>query len=111
MADDVTRTDVVDFLLKSRLLETCCECQTAKKPTEKSNLDDLIQDMWLWVMEYDEEKLVDAYKKNHLNALITRTITNNIWSRNSRHWSKYHKYNERETEITEQMKEKIADED
>lgn len=101
MDDKITRNDVVDYLVKTRLIETCCECQIAKRPSEKPLLNDLIQDMWVWAMTYDEKKLVNAYSHHHLNALITRTIVNNIWSTQSPFFKNYHRQESRQTEITE----------
>lgn len=85
------RDEVIDYLMKTDLLKRCCECQF-KKLGNMTFFDDFYQDMWEWVMTYNEDKLWDAYKNHHLNALITRCIQNNIFSANSPYYKKYVKY-------------------
>lgn len=92
------RDDIIKYLLDTKLLWKCCECQF-KKMGNLENLNDFYQDMWEWVMTYDEEKLVDAYRNHHLNALITRVIQNNIFSANSPYYKKYAKFRHLTTEL------------
>ena len=106
-----TRQDVVDYLLETRLVNTCCECQLAKKKSDMDLLDDLIQDVWLWVMTYDEDKLLNAYTNGHINALITRMIINNVFSVSSPYYRNYHKFSDRTTEITSKELNIPADEE
>lgn len=96
----VTRADVVDYCIKSRLIEQCCECQLAKKKEDIALLADLQQDVWIWLLQYDEKKLLDAFTRGHLNALITATITNWVFSTSSPYWTRYHRQSGREDEIT-----------
>lgn len=103
-----SREDIVKYLLDSRLLRTCCECQIAKSKSDKQWLDDLEQDMWVWVMTYDINKLIDAYNNNKINALITKVIVNWLWSKTS----PFHKINREFGSITDEITEKelnIAD--
>lgn len=82
--------DVVEYLLKSKLIETCVAYQA--KNTTQYTKDDIVQDMWEWVMTYDKEKLIDAHKNKHLNALITGVLRRQLFSKNSPHFRKYKKF-------------------
>lgn len=73
----------------------------SKVPEEKIYLEDLIQDTWLWLMTYDEGKLLNAYEKKHLNALITSVLVKNIFSKKSPYFQRYHKDSSRCREITD----------
>lgn len=105
----LTNSRIVEIYLKNGLIEKCVECQFSKKKTGKRNQGDFFQDLVLIMLEYDNEKLNDAHKNNHMNALITKMIQNNIFSRTSPYWKKYEKWSSVEDEITKAENE-IADE-
>lgn len=62
--------------------------------------DDFFQDVCLWFLTYDNEKLNDAHTNNHMNALITRMVQNNVFSNNSPYYGKYKRFRDRTQEIT-----------
>lgn len=97
---NITRDDIVKYLLETDLITVCVQCQLHKKKADLHLEEDLIQDIWEWVMTYDENKLIDAFTNKHLNALITRTLINNVFSVNSPYYKKYHKFTDKTTEIT-----------
>ena len=86
------RDEVLQYLLKSKLGETCIDYQLKKQPAHYGNRDDIIQDFYMWVLTYDEAKLWDAYTNNHLNSLITRYLQNQIFSKTSEYYRRYIKY-------------------
>lgn len=106
---DKGRNSVVDYLLSSRLLETCVDYQLKRFPSHHLNREDIIQDAWVWVLSYDEDKLIDAYENNHLNALITRYLQNQIYSTTSEYYRRYVRFDETTDEITQKHKDTIAD--
>ena len=56
--------------------------------------------MWLWLLTYDIEKLSDAYENKHLNALITRFLQNQLFSKNSDFFYRYRRISEeRQTKV------------
>lgn len=89
----MNRQDIIDNILDSGLLVTCVDYQLKKQPQHYANRDDILSDAWLWLLTYDIEKLTDAYINNHLNALLTRYIQNQIFSKTSDYFRKYIKFN------------------
>ena len=89
----VERQEIVKDILESGLLTTCVDYQLKKQPQHYANRDDIIQDAWLWLLSYDIQKLNDAYINKHLNALLTRYIQNQIFSKTSEYYRKYVKLN------------------
>lgn len=87
------RSEVIDYILKSKLLTTCVDYQLKKQPQHYGNRDDIISDAWVWLLTYDEAKLIDAYEHKHLNALITRFLQNQVFSSTSEYYRKYIKFN------------------
>ena len=89
----MNRDAIIQDILKSGLLVTCVDYQLKRQPQHYQNRADIIQDAWLWLLSYDIEKLTDAYLNNHLNALLTRYVQNQIFSKTSDYYRKYVKLN------------------
>lgn len=100
---NLSNKEIVDNNIN--LIAECVSYQFAKcKDRGTKNLKaDFLQDLILIMYEYDNEKLNDAYLNNHLNALITRIILNNIYSKTSPLYTLYKKFDERTDEITPQI--------
>ena len=94
------RDEVIEYLFKSKLGVTCIDYQLKKQPQHYCNREDIIQDLYLWVLTYDEEKLWDAYSNNHLNSLITRYLQNQIFSKTSEYYRKYLKLKDLTEDLT-----------
>lgn len=98
------REEIVDYTIKSGLLKRCCECQVAKTKSniDTEYLDDLEQDMWVWLMTYDIKKLSNAYENGHLNALYSKVIINWLYSNTSPYHKIYRRYTANCDEITDE---------
>lgn len=94
--------EIVDIYLNNRLIKTCVECQFSKLK-DRQYEDDFFQDLVLILLEYDNEKLNNAHNNNHINALITRIIMNNIYSVTSKYYKNYIKFNSNSDEITKDV--------
>lgn len=94
------RQTIIDHLLDTGLLRTCAECQIAKSKTDRQWVDDLEQDLWVWAMTYDIDKLSDAYENNHLNALVSKVCINWLWSKTSPFHKTYREFEDITDEIT-----------
>lgn len=63
-------------------------------------LDDLSQMIYLYLLEYDEEKIVTLYEEGSLPFFIVRMIKNQWLSNTSPFHYEYRKYQKRSIEIT-----------
>ena len=95
----VEREEIVKYLLDSGLIEECIYYQTIRCNDEYLK-EELVQECWLWVCEYDIEKLSDAYENGHLNALITAWIQRQWFSNRSAFHYTYRKKDRVTDEIT-----------
>lgn len=93
------REEIVKFAIDTELVETCVRYRT-NKSTDNYLKDDLTQEVYLWLMTYDIDKLTDAYEKGHLSALITRFICNQWHSKTSPFYKTYRKFDISSDEIT-----------
>jgi hypothetical protein len=67
--------------------------------TNSFEINDLIQDIYVFLMEYEDDKIVELYEKNQLKYFIVRMIYNNYFSVNSRYYYKYKKFINNSTQI------------
>lgn len=101
------RREIIEYILKTGVAEQCVFFQTLKC-RDKELIADLKQELYLWLCTYDLNKLKNAYDEGHINALITRWVINNYYSRSS----PFHKYFRKFQEITDELSPKeynIAD--
>lgn len=100
----MTNKEIVDANLE--LLRQCVDCQFATVE-DKQFKEDFFHDLIIILYSYDNDKLVDANEGNHLNALVTRIIQNNIWSKTSPYYKEYYKFQNK----TDNIKRIIEEED
>lgn len=98
----LSNSEIVQIYLDNRLIKTCVECQFSKLK-DRQYEDDFFQDLILILLEYDNEKLNNAHNNNHINALITRIIMNNIYSVTSKYYKNYIKFSSNSDEITKEV--------
>lgn len=98
----MTNKEIVDSHLS--LIKRCCDYQFSqcKNQFDKQNKEDFNQDLILILYAYDNEKLNDALSKGEgtLNALITRIIINQLYSKTSDYYRKYKRFSERSDDLT-----------
>lgn len=94
------RQEIVEFLIESGLPERCIRYQT-NKSSNKELKNDLLQELWLWILTYDIERLSDAYDNGHINALLTRWIRNQWHSRTSPFFKEFRKFDLSSDELTQ----------
>lgn len=66
---------------------------------KKENMDDLIQDIYLSLLQKNEELIIDLYNKKELKYFILIMLRNNILSKNSPFYSHYIKWEQRRSDI------------
>ena len=97
---NLTNKQLVDMYLP--LLQQCMDYQfTNRDCTYK---EDLMNDIVLELLQYDNDKLNDAHNRKHMNALFTRWIQNNVRSNTSWYYRRYLKWDSRTQEITNKEK-------
>lgn len=79
--------NIVDKLARNRVVE-----DMIKNMNINDYPDDLAQEIYLILLEYDKEKIEDIYNKNQINFFISRIITNQAFSKNSPFYLNYKKW-------------------
>ena len=92
-----SKYDIINELATQRKVEQFVS-NTAK--TNAPELNDLAQDIYLALLEYDDEKIEGMYERNELDFFIARMIVNQYISTSSPFYTKYKKF----LNLSEQIK-------
>lgn len=84
----MNKNDVIGKLAKERLVETIVS-NIAK--TNSDVLNDLSQNIYLDLLEKDEQKIVKLYESNQIRFFVVRMILNNLFSKNSPFYQTFRK--------------------
>lgn len=92
----MTKNEVVNIIAKERMVETIVS-NIAKSSDDL--LNDLVQEIYLDLLQKDEDKIVKLYLSNQIRYFITRIVINNIHSKNSPYWCKIKSFTHNMNEI------------
>lgn len=80
---------IIDIIIKEQYVETLIDAYNVSSVYK----DDLIQEIYLILLQYDKQKLMDIYNKKQLKFFIAKIITNQFNSQTSVFFKLYKKYN------------------
>ena len=86
--------NIVDKLARNRVVE-----DMIKNMNINDYPDDLAQEIYLILLEYDKVKIEEMYNKNQINFFISRIITNQAFSKNSPFYLNYKKWDFNKEEL------------
>lgn len=89
----MTKTDIVEILGRERRVESLVE-NIAHEPLN-ADLKDLCQMVYVILLEYDENKLLDLWRNEQINFFLARIIINQYRSSNSPFHYLFRKYQEK----------------
>ena len=92
----MTKNEVVNIIAKERMVETIVS-NIAKSSDDL--LNDLVQEIYLDLLQKDDEKIVKLYESNQIRYFVTRIVINNIHSKNSPYWCKIKSFSHNMNEI------------
>ena len=97
----MTKYDVVDIIEREHLVEKIVFklLPSSKNPFDCS--EDLIQDIYLILLNSDENLIVTLYNKGELGFYILRISRNQLLSKNSPYYTKYIKFKAQSDDITQ----------
>lgn len=87
---------MVNIIAKQKMVETIVS-NIAKSSDDL--LNDLIQEIYLDLLQKDDKKIVKLYESNQIRYFITRIVINNIHSKNSPYWCKIKSFSHNMNEI------------
>lgn len=78
----------INKIIEDKIVEDIC---TNIKVSQKY-FNDFVQEIYLILLEYDQDKLRTIYERNHIKFFLTRIIMNQWRSNTSPFYKKYRKY-------------------
>lgn len=78
----MTKQAIIEALAREHRIEQMC-CAIAHERTLTADMKDLAQTVYLVLLEYDEEKIVDLWNSGALGFFIARIIINQYRTRHS----------------------------
>lgn len=99
--NDKEKYRIVEELYRSGLMD-----ELIKKICKKldANTDDLKQDLYLALLEYNSDKIVELYENKQLKFFLVRMICNQFNSVNSPFYTQYRKFSLGTYDIDEWMR-------
>ena len=95
----MTKSDVLDIIAKEHLVEKII---FKLLPCSKNPFDcpeDLIQDVYLLLIEKDEDLIVNLYNRGELGYYILKVVRNQLLSVNSKYYYTYIKFGAHSDEL------------
>ena len=93
----VDKRRIIDTLAKEKRVEAMVENIAHHALTD--DLKDLCQMVYLILLEYDEDKIIDLWENDQMNFFLARIIINQYRSSNSPFHTIFRKYQERSISI------------
>ena len=92
----MTKNEVISVIAKEKIVEQIVS-NIAKSSDDL--LNDLSQEIYLDLLQKDEDKIVKLYESNQIRFFITRIVINNLHSKNSPYWCKIKSFTHNMNEI------------
>ena len=84
----LSKNEIIEALAKKRQVEIWIE-NIKKTSLKKHSYADLAQDVYILLMEMDDEKLESLYQKGELPFFVNRVLLNQLNSTTSAYYYKY----------------------
>lgn len=97
----MTKYEVVDIISRDNLVE---KIVFKLLPASKNPFDcpeDLIQDVYLLLLEKGDKLIVDLYERGELAYYLLRVVRNQLLSKNSPYYQKYIRFKSQSDDITQ----------
>ena len=95
----MTGREIIGRIARERRVEQIVQ-RIAGTATLSADLEDLVQMVYLSLLEYEEEKIVDLWESDALNFLIVRLVLFNLRSKTSRYYYIIKLFAARTTDLT-----------
>ena len=97
----MTKYDVVDIIAREHLVERIVNKLLSSSKNPFDCPEDLIQDIYLILLNSDENLIVALYNKKELGFYILRISRNQLLSKNSPYYTKYIKFRAQSDDLTQ----------
>ena len=97
----MTKYEIIDELSKNATVEKIVNKMVSSSKNRFDFPDDLIQDIYVLLLEKDEDLIVNLYNKGELGFYLLKVVRNQLLSKNSPYYTKYIKFRAYSDDITQ----------
>ena len=97
----MTKYDVLDIIAREHLVDRIVTKLLSSSKNPFDCPEDLIQDVYLLLIEKDDKFIVDLYEREELAYYLLRVVRNQLLSKNSSYYYKYIKFGAHSDDISE----------
>ena len=97
----MTKSDVLDIIAREHLVDRIVNKLLSSSKNPFDCPEDLIQDIYLLLLQKDEDLIVNLYNKGELGFYLLKVARNQLLSTNSPYYTKYIKFRANSDDITQ----------
>ena len=97
----MTKYEIIDELSNNATVEKIVNKLVSSSKNRFDFPDDLIQDIYVLLLEKDEDLIVNLYNKGELGFYLLKVARNQLLSKNSPYYTKYIKFRAISDDITQ----------
>lgn len=97
----MTKYDVVDIIARDHLVERIVNKLLSSSKNPFDCPEDLIQDLYLILLEKDDDLIVNLYDNGELAYYLLKIARNQLLSKNSPYYQKYIRFQSNSDDITQ----------
>ena len=97
----MTKSDVLDIIAREHLVERIVNKLLSSSKNPFDCPEDLIQDIYLLLLQKDDDLIVNLYNKGELGYYLLKIARNQLLSVNSPYYQKYIRFQANSDDITQ----------
>ena len=97
----MTKYEVVDIIAKEHLVDRIVNKLLSSSKNPFDCPEDLIQDIYLLLLQKDDDLIVNLYNKGEIGYYLLRVVRNQLLSKNSPYYTKYIKLKANSDDLTQ----------
>lgn len=97
----MTKWEIVDELSKNSIVEKIIYKLLPASKNRFDCPDDLVQDIYVLLLEKDDKLIIDLYNKGELGFYLLKIARNQLLSKNSPYYTKYIKFRSQSDDLTQ----------
>ena len=96
----MTKYEIIDIIAREHLVERVVNKLLSSSKNPFDCPEDLIQDVYLLLLQKDEDLIVNLYNKGEIGYYILKVVRNQLLSKNSPYYQKYIRFQSNSDDIT-----------
>ena len=97
----MTKVEIVDELSRTNTVEKIIYKLLPASKNRFDCPDDLVQDIYVLLLEKDDKLIIDLYNKGELGFYLLKIARNQLLSKNSPYYTKYIKFRAQSDDLTQ----------